>query len=331
MREYADGRDGRFRTLLDVAVQHAVADNYWFTENNVRRAMRVAASKMLDEQILVSWMSKYPMPTRASRNIGLITAGNIPLVGFHDLLCVLISGDRATVKLSSKDTAMMRAVCEILVSEEPRFAESIRFVERIPDAPDAVLASGNDNSARYFEAAYDDIPRIVRKNRYSLAVLSGEESDEDLTRLGGDMFDYFGLGCRNVSCLLVPTDYKFDRLFEAIETYEDVMKHEGYANCYRYRKAVLDLSGTDYATNGFVLLLENAFPPASLASTNYVRCASIAEAERLIRSEKDKIQCVASNIRHRDIANVPFGATQSPEIYDYADGADTVEFLSNLR
>ncbi|MDR2563877.1 MAG: hypothetical protein LBC98_08035 [Prevotellaceae bacterium] len=331
MTEYIDTRKSRFSASLEAAVQEAVNCNYWFTEENVHRAMRAVANKMLDGKILLSWTSKYLiLPNHIPKTIGLITAGNIPLVGFHDLLCVLIAGDRARVKLSSKDAALMKALCGILFSIEPRFAEYVDFIDRIPDSPDAVIATGSNNSSRYFEAVYGNIPRIIRRNRYSLAALSGTESDEDLALLGQDIFDYFGLGCRNVSRLIVPVDYSFDPLFKAIEGFGKVMKHEGYRNCFRYIKAKFDLLGEDYLSNGFVLLTKNT-NPAWLASVNYTSYRKIEEVTQFIHSEKDRIQCLVSNLSFEGFTSVPFGDSQSPEIDDYADGADTLDFLLNLR
>lgn len=331
--EYVDARRGRFCGLLDAAVQRAVVDNYWFTADGISAAMRAVANKMLDGDILRTWTARYTIPPqRPPKTIGLINAGNIPLVGFHDLLCVLIAGDRAQIKASSKDSAMIKAICEILVSIEPRFADAIAFIDQIPTAPEAVIATGSDNSARYFEAAYGHIPHIVRRNRYSLALLTGKESKDDLRLLGKDIFSYFGLGCRNVSCLLVPDGYAFDSLFSAIEGYGDVMLHEGYRNCYRYRKAALDLSGEDYVSNGFVLLTKNSLRPAWLASVNYLPCRNAEESAQFVHSQQDKIQCIVGRDAglQDSVAGIAFGASQSPEIDDYADGVDTLEFLLNL-
>jgi hypothetical protein len=242
-------------------------------------------------------------------------AGNIPLVGFHDLLCVLISGHRLSAKLSSQDSVLMRYVVEKLVAIEPRFKDYISFVERMNDA-DAVIATGSDNTARYFEYYFRNIPHIIRKNRSSCAILRGTETNEQLIALGKDVFSYFGLGCRNVSKLFVPKDYDFKRLLDLWQPYHDVFNHHKYVNNYDYNKSILLVNRTPHLDNGFVLITENK----ALVSPISVVYYEVGEPD----PSSDKIQCVVS------AEHVPFGKTQEPELTDYADRVDTLKFLTAL-
>jgi len=286
--------------------------NAWFTPPQCDLALK-GILKFLVKDKLNGWVREYPVPENA-RKVGVVMAGNIPLVGFHDLLSVLISGHHLAAKLSSQDTVLMRYVVEQLVKVEPRFQEYITFVERLNDV-DAVIATGSDNTARYFEYYFRNKPHIIRKNRSSIAVLQGNETDEQLVALGKDVFSYFGLGCRNVSKLIVPGGYDFSRILGLWETYRDVSNHHKYVNNYDYNKSILLLNRVPFLDNGFVLLTESSALVSPISVVYHAHSADL---------KSDKIQCVVS------AEGLPFGKTQEPELTDYADNVDTLKFLTAL-
>jgi hypothetical protein len=299
----------------NILYRQALNYNAWFTPKQCDLAL-TGVSKFLVKDKLARWAGSYDL-SENQRKVGVVMAGNIPLVGFHDLLCVLISGHRLAAKLSSQDSVLMRYVVEQLVKIEPRFREQMSFVERMNDAG-AVIATGSDNTARYFEYYFRNIPHIIRKNRSSCAVLSGDETDEQLIALGKDVFSYFGLGCRNVSKLFVPEGYHFTRLLSLWQRYEDVFNHHKYVNNYDYNKSILLVNRTPHLDNGFVLLTEGEalVSPISVVYSEYGRPDPNSE----------KIQCIVGSGN----SYVPFGKTQEPELTDYADRVDTLKFLTAL-
>lgn len=295
--------------------QQAANNNAWFTPKQSELALK-GILKFLVKDKLEEWLRRYDLTLQSSRKVGVVMAGNIPLVGFHDLLCVLISGHKLAVKLSSQDTVLMRYVIDKLIAIEPRFNEQIELAERMNDA-EAVIATGSDNTARYFEYYFRHIPHIIRKNRSSCAVLRGNETDEQLMALGRDVFSYYGLGCRNVSKLFVPEKFDFIRLLGLWEAYHDVFDHHKYANNYDYNKSILLINGTPHLDNGFVLITENT----ALVSPISVLYYQTGEPDLT----SDKIQCVVSAD-----GDVPFGKSQEPGLADYADRVDTLKFLTAL-
>lgn len=286
--------------------------NAWFTPSQCDLALK-GILKFLVKGKLEAWVHGYSIPENPKK-VGVVMAGNIPLVGFHDLLCVLISGHHLAAKLSSQDTVLMRYVVEQLVKIEPRFRDHITFVERLNDV-DAVIATGSDNTARYFEYYFRNKPHIIRKNRSSIAVLQGSETDEQLVALGKDVFSYFGLGCRNVSKLIVPEGYDFSRILRLWEAYRDVSNHHKYVNNYDYNKSILLVNRTPFLDNGFVLITENSASVSPISVVYYAHSADL---------NSDKIQCIVSS------DGVPFGKSQEPELTDYADNVDTLKFLTGL-
>jgi hypothetical protein len=314
---------------IEKAIDCSCLDNYWFTKKNIRRALN-AISEMLDNKKLHNWISQYSFDNGGMQKIGLIMAGNIPLVGFHDLLSVLLSGNIAVIKPSSKDKYLIKTLCGILSDKFPFMMERVVFTDTKPKNINAVIATGSNNSARYFQAEYKDIPLLSRKNRYSAAVLDGNETFCELEALGDDIFSYFGLGCRNVSNIFVPENYDWSRFFKAMEKYSEVMNHQGYNDCFRYQKAISELSGENYRTNGFVIIRKNNPTFSSIATINYTVYENIEQVKTLLAEQNDKIQCVVS--KTACIKNpVYFGYTQKPELSDYADGVDTINFLVFLR
>lgn len=304
--------------------------NAWFTADSVLHAIK-AIGLMLNEKDLTLWLDKYPIEnTRSGKKVGLILAGNIPLVGFHDVLCVLITGNYALIKSSSNDARLIKCVLELLTTIEPHYKEQYSFVERLTDF-DAVIATGSNNTSRYFEYYFGKVPNIIRKNRSSIAMLRGDETAEQLYQLGHDIFDYFGLGCRNVSKLLVPNDYNFNFFFESIEVYNDIINHNKYNNNYFYNKSIYLVNSDKHLDNNFLLLKEDTRLASPLGVLYFEYYDDLEAAKSKLIEESDRIQCVVSSIP-LEINNqvVDFGRSQQPALWDYADGVDTMAFLTNL-
>ncbi|MES2284332.1 MAG: acyl-CoA reductase [Bacteroidota bacterium] len=313
-------------------IQSVHFNNGWFTEDNVRNAIRAIASS-LNEELLVDWLSHYIKSIsdeKTAKNVAVIMAGNIPMVGFHDMLCVLLSGNKFTGKLSSDDKLLLPYVAKILIAIEPKFASYIEFTEGQLKNIDAVIATGSNNSARYFEYYFGKYPHIIRKNRNSVAVLSGKESKEDLKLLGKDIFQYFGLGCRNVSKLFVPKGYKFDTFYESIFEYQYVVNNNKYGNNYDYNRTVYLMGNNEsLLDNNFLLLKEDISHSSPIGVLFYEFYDEISALNKRLDNEKDQIQCIVSTISEINSV-IPFGEGQCPKLDDYADGVDTMEFLGGL-
>lgn len=310
------------RSMMSIVKQH----NGWFTEENVRKALGAWGQELTAEK-LHQWLEPYGIADtpRATKTVAVICAGNIPLVGFHDVMCVLLAGHKALVKLSSDDNILLPFALKCLTTFEPALGDSIRIVGGKLEAFDAVIATGSNNTARYFDYYFGKYPNIIRKNRTSVAILDGTETAEELEQLGHDIFDYFGLGCRNVTHLLVPRSYDLDVFFKGIYSFHPIVHHNKYANNYDYNKAVWLLNKENLLDNGFLLLKEDpsqlACPTASLL---YSRYEEVGEAMNFLASHGDSIQCVVGH------THLPFGHAQSPGLADYADGVDTLAFLLRL-
>ena len=293
--------------------------NPWFTQRQCDIALNGILKFLVKDQ-LEQWVMGYNLSLAAPRKVGVVMAGNIPMVGFHDLLSVLISGHHLVAKLSSQDSVLMGFVAEQLLNIQPAFRDSITFAERMNDVG-AVIATGSDNTSRYFEYYFRNIPHIIRKNRSSCAVIRGDETAEQLTTLGEDVFTYFGLGCRNVSKVFVPEGYDLTKILRVWDGYQDVFNHHKYANNYDYNKSILLVNRIHFLDNGFVLITENkglVSPISVLYHEPYSGQPDLAS---------DKIQCIASSTGWFP-GSVAFGKTQEPGLSDYADGVDTLRFLS---
>jgi hypothetical protein len=303
--------------------------NAWFTPESVEQAV-TAAGASLTESILTQWLDKYNFGNNTPKKIGLILAGNIPLVGFHDVLCVLISGNIALIKASSQDARLIKYVLQLLVNLDNSSAGQFQFVERLQGF-DAVIATGSNNTSRYFEYYFGKVPHIIRKNRNSLALLTGDESTEQLHSLGKDIFAYYGLGCRNVSKLMVPAGYNFTPFFEAIESYNYVANHHKYNNNYDYNKSIYLVNRDEHLDNGFLLLKKDERLASPLAVLFFEEYENLKAAQAKLIEISDQIQCIVSTA-DLQVTNqvVDFGESQQPALWDYADGIDTMEFLSNL-
>ncbi len=316
---------------LAAVVKRAAIHNPWFTENNQRKAIAAIAAQMLERTKLEEWTTPYFLDTEpsAAKWIGLIMAGNLPLVGFHDLLCVFVSGHRARIKLSDKDPYLLPALLRALRQIDERTTAYFDLVNQLKDF-DAVIATGSNNSARYFEAYFGKYPHIIRRNRNGVAVLTGQESPAELEALGEDIFAYFGLGCRNVSKLYVPDDYAFEPLLEALHEYREVVTHTKYKNNFDYNYALFILNKEEYLANGCVLLREQESLQSPIACLHFERYSDEASlADRLV-NDRDNIQLVISQKPVADFKNFAFGKAQQPALNDYADGVDTMQFLLGL-
>lgn len=303
----------------------AEQQNGWFTQENILFCLDHWA-KLLTEDNITIWLSKYPITeNREPKTIGVVMAGNIPLVGFHDFLCVLLSGHKLLAKLSSNDTLLLPFLADYLIQQEPNLKDKVQFVEGKFEDFDAVIATGSNNTSRYFEYYFGKKPNIIRKNRNAVAVLTGKESKEELMALGEDIFRYYGLGCRNVSKIFVPKDYNFDGLFNALFIYKDIINQHKYANNYDYNKAVYLMSEFKILDNGFLVLKEDQGFASPIASLFYESYDSMEALKGHLVERKEDIQCLVS--QGLFTTEVPFGETQKPQLHDYADGVDTMEFL----
>jgi len=302
--------------------------NAWFTPENVQKAVK-ANGLMLNRADITTWLSNYHF-NNSNKKVGLILAGNIPMVGIHDVLCVLASGNHALIKSSSQDNRLIKYVLQMLIDIDDSFASKFTFIERLENF-DAVIATGSNNTSRYFEYYFGKVPNIIRKNRNSIAVLSGSESAEQLHGLGHDIFDYYGLGCRNVSKLLVPDGYNFNFFFESIQSYEQIIHHHKYNNNYDYNKSIYLVNRDAHLDNGFLLVKQDERLTSPLAVLFYSNYNDQQGIEYLLNAESEKIQCIVSAMPlqvNNQLVN--FGESQQPKLWDYADGIDTMKFLSGL-
>lgn len=306
--------------------EQAGNQNAWFTPENIKTSL-TGVSKLLREDDLRRWLSPYNLRTAAApKTVGLILAGNIPLAGFHDILTVLITGNTALIKPSSKDAVLTDFILRRLVSIEPRFRDRISYAETLKNF-DAIIATGSDNTSRYFEYYFGRYPSVIRKNRTSCAIITGDETPEALTALGKDIFTYFGLGCRNVSKLFVPRDYNVQLLFSTWEPYSGIIHHHKYFNNYEYQKAILIINKTPFVDGGFVLLTASDKLVSPVSTVYYEEYSSDGHLGSLLANHAAKIQCTVGT---HALSNVPFGEAQFPKPADYADGVDTVQFLLGL-
>jgi len=302
-------------------------ENPWFTQDNIKMAL-TGVSSFLTEPVLQQWTSSYFLEPRNPKTIGVAMAGNIPLAGFHDFLCVLISGHRLKAKLSSQDSVLLVYLMNRLIEWEPGFGTRIQFSDAVQGA-DAVIATGSNNTARYFEYYFRDIPYIIRKNRSSCSILTGEESPQELTDLGLDVFSYFGLGCRNISKLYLPEQYDSEKLFLSWRKYNSVLDHPKYANNYTYQKSILSVNNTPYLDNGFILMREDTSFVSPISILFYEFYSHPQELLNRIENHREKIQCMVSSRRWFN-GSEEFGRAQFPRVFDYADHVDTLRFLEGL-
>lgn len=308
-------------------IKIAKENNGWFTENNITFALNNWSNALTNKNIS-DWTSKYNFNNKKPKTVAIIMAGNIPLVGFHDFLSVLICDHNVLVKQSSNDKHLLPFLAKYLEIVEPEFKGKIKFTEEKLENFDAVIATGSDNTARYFEYYFKNKPSIIRKNRNSVAILTGNETAEQLEALADDIFRYYGLGCRNVSKLFVPKDYDFQALFKAVYKWHPIIEESKYANNYDYNKAVYLMSEFDMLENGFLMIKEDKSYASPIATLFYEHYTNIEKLKQKIDLESDKIQCIVAQGILED--EIPFGKTQNPELFDYADNVDSVKFLLEI-
>jgi hypothetical protein len=322
---------GEYLSAIDKAALHALIEkarneNAWFTEDSIIYALK-GLEKYLNGESLRQWTSNYNLTGVKPSVVAVIMAGNVPLVGFQDFLSVLISGHSILIKPSSKDSVLANHLAQKLIEIDNRFATRIAYGEQLKHF-DAVIATGSDNSARYFHYYFGKYPNIIRKNRTSCAVLTGNETDDELRALGRDVFTYFGLGCRNVSKVFIPQGYDLNNLLKNWTAFDRVLDHHKYHNNYDYQKSILLINRNPFFDTGFVMLQESEKLVSPISVIYYERYDDEGSLAIKLTSVRDKIQCIVGNMTP---SSVPFGQAQSPSLWDYADQIDTLRFLEGLR
>ncbi len=303
--------------------------NGWFTDGNLRIAVKALSLSMAGNE-LQRWVNKYGDVTpSAEKTIGLVMAGNIPLAGFHDLMCVLLAGHKALVKLSSDDNKILPLLVKVLEAIEPEMKGRVAYAEGLMKNADAFIATGSNNSSRYFEYYFNKFPHIIRKNRNSAAVLSGKETAEELEALASDVFLYFGLGCRSVSKLYVPKMYDFTKMFKAFESWKKIFENKKYGNNYDYIRAIYLLNKIPHMDGGYHMLKHDEALASPVAVIYYEYYDDLEQLGELLQSKDEQLQCVVSSTNF-GYPTIPFGKAQYPAVDEYADGIDTLNFLLNL-
>jgi hypothetical protein len=306
----------------EVIFRTSGARNAWFTPDQIRFALDGVIS-WLNKDSLSKWLEGLPEQNADPKLIGLVLAGNIPLVGFHDLLTVIASGHTALVKYASKDEVLIKWVLSALKEVSPELSTQVQVTERLAKF-DAVIATGSNNSARYFEHYFGKYPNVIRKNRTSVAVLNGAETEEELVLMGEDVFRFYGLGCRNISHLFVPETFEVTKILDAFKGFDWVMHHHKYKNNYDYNRSLLLLNMTKHLATDFVMLIENESLFSRLTTLHYSTYKNQEELEAKLEKHKENIQCITGQ------DYVQFGNTQRPAVDDYADGVNTLAFLQEL-
>ncbi|MBC6109881.1 acyl-CoA reductase [Pedobacter fastidiosus] len=313
--------------ILENTIYSAQNSNAWFTTENIKKSLNSFA-EMLNDADIDHWFQSIKFSS-SPKKVGLILAGNIPMVGFHDILCVLATGNIALIKLSSSDDKLIKALLSELIKIEPTLENHIEYVERLKDF-DAVIATGSNNSSRYFDYYFSKVPNIIRKNRNSVAILDGTETKEDIQNLGADIFDYFGLGCRNVSKIYFPEGYEIANFYEGIESYQPIINHFKYNNNYDYNKSIYLVNAAKHFDNGFLLLKEDESLTSPLAVLFYEEYKTLNDVEDKLAEKAENIQCVITKSPLKT-STFTFGQSQHPKLWDYADNVNTVEFLNSLN
>ncbi|MEY4293227.1 MAG: hypothetical protein RIQ61_1625 [Bacteroidota bacterium] len=315
LKDYMLSNDEDWLSIQSLAINK----NSWFTQEHISGAIASIANNYLVKEDLIAWCAQYKL-SASNKVLGIVMAGNIPLVGFHDFLCGFLAGYQLKIKLSSKDAILLPHLIAKLIHWDAALKSTIEIAEQLKDC-DLYIATGSDNSARYFETYFSKYPSIIRKNRTSVAVLSGHETDEAIALLAKDVFQYYGLGCRNVTQLLVPKDYNFEPLLKAFNAYTYVMNHHKYKNNYDYHLAIYLLNKVPYMSNDCLLMVENDLPFSAVSVLHYKYYNTQQEVENYLHNN-ESIQCAVGNNL------IPFGDAQNPSLHEYADGVDTMAFLT---
>jgi hypothetical protein len=302
--------------------QTAFEKNGWFTPEFITQSVNNIVKEFLQKDKLQSWVKAYYLDDNITpKNVGIVMAGNIPLVGFHDFLSVFITGHKQTIKLSSKDEVLLKHIVDILLRWEPTLNDSILFSDILKGC-DAYIATGSNNTSRYFDYYFGRFPNIIRRNRTSIAILNGNESADELNALADDVNVYFGLGCRNVTKIYIPQGYNFLPILNAFKKYSYFSDHTKYRNNYDYNLALLIMNNVYYMSNESILLVENEEFFSPISQLNYSFYADISKVNKTIESNEN-LQCIVGK-------NNPFGQAQQPSLFSYADGVDTMQFLLSL-
>lgn len=332
--KYLREEKDEFLEALQIRTEH---HNGWFTLKNQRDALNAIVTEFLDPDKLHAWLQPYigyfevkaATHGRYKRTLGLVLAGNIPLVGIHDILCVYVAGHRSQIKLSDKDKFVLPYLLQLLERFDDRNKAYFEVVDKLSDF-DAVIATGSNNSARYFESYFGKYPHIIRRNRNGIGVLNGSETKEDLEALGKDVFQFFGLGCRNVAKLFVPRDYDFTLLLEVLHEWNELQNHTKYKNNFDYNYALLTLNKVPFRHTGSIILREDPALLSHIAGLYYEYYDSLEAVEDTIVHRADEIQLVVARPEALRIETKNFGEAQRPGLGDYADGVDTMAFLLSL-
>ncbi len=320
-----------WNTALTLAEQQ----NGWFTSDSIVNSLK-GIEPWLTTASLTSWLAHYTQLPQENTNpitVSVVMAGNIPLVGFHDFLCVLITGNIIDAKQSSTDNVLLKFLAKRLIAIEPVFEKHIHFIEKLSATANAVIATGSNNTARHFEYYFRNVPHIIRKNRNGVAILTGEETTEDLSKLGEDIFSYYGLGCRNISKMYIPEGYDLGNFFRGIEKYSAVVNHNKYANNYTYNRTIFLMDGKIFNDNNFLAVIEDKAIPSPIAVLHYERYNNLNSLTEKLAAQKELIQCIATTEKvKQQLGNIPIpvvklGEAQSPGLMDYADGVDVIKFI----
>jgi len=315
-------KNNKNSALLSELINNQHLKNEWFTPDNVKMAIGSIAEELTSDN-LTRWCYAYPQLIHQAKpiNVGVVMAGNIPLVGFHDFISVLISGNNIIAKTSSKDSDLINYIAELLSRINNGFKKHMKITDKTLSGFDAVIATGSDNSSRYFEYYFGKHPHIIRKNRNSISILEGNETDAELNSLGLDIFSYFGLGCRNVSKIYLPAGYDINRMTRNWDDYTANIYHKKYANNYDFNKAVYLVNKEKFHDTGYLLMKEEKGLSSPVSVLHYEFYNSQTAVKQQTDLLKEKIQCIVGQ------REIPFGKAQSPHLWDYADGIDTIEFL----
>lgn len=317
------------KNKFDKAINESILHNSFFSKKNILKSL-LSWSNVLTKKSIDNFLSNYLIKIKKrEKKIAIVMAGNIPLVGFHDFFCVILSGNFAVIKLSSKDSHLFKFILRFLVKENPDFSTKFDVVENKLQIFDAVIATGNNISANQFELYFKKYPKIIRRNRHSIAILNGNETKKEIELLANDIFYYYGLGCRNVSKIFIPNNYNLDILFKSFVLWNEVINKNSYANNYNYYRAIYLLNKEVFFDNGFVLLKESEKIGSPVGTIYFEYYKSENQIKEMIKKNNEKIQCIVSNNNYRK--TIKFGETQMPNLNDFADDIDTFNFLLKLN
>lgn len=315
--------------IFDTLLRQVEHENPWFTSVFIRKAVE-AWSKLLNKDLLEAFIEPYlgllAKPSKEPKVVLLVLAGNIPLVGMHDLVCCFLSGEKALIKLASKDRLLLPFLTSWMIQNHPTTKNYFDYVEGIASEFTHVIATGSDNSARYFEHYFSKYPSVIRKNRSSIGIITPNTTQDELRLLGQDIFSYFGLGCRNVTQLFIPYNYEFDQLQKAFTEHRDIYNHNKYANNYDYQKAIYLMNQVGFYDLGHVLLVEDKRIKSPLGVLHFTYYNDTSEIAAFVTANTDNIQCIVSD-SSCSVQHVDFGTAQYPDLWDFADQIDTLQFL----